>query len=361
MKTTYSMQNPEERAAKFEAELVQTLPNLLPSLRISRIRRQQRIGPLDVDLVLDVSTPLGRRRRIYVEIKLAATPSRIREGLRQFKALIPNQRHAYPVLASTFLGPRAREICREEGFGYLDLAGNCFLQFEDLYLERIVDKNPFPRPGRPSSLFTPVSSRILRALLEEPVRTWKVGELAQAAQVSLGQTSNVCRRLLGEDYVVKFQGRIQSNQAGKLLDAWREQYTLAKNTQVAYYSFEREPEQLMARLAATADPRQWRYAVTSFAAAFLVAPFVRGIGTVAWYVDGAATIDTWVKALDLRPAEAGPNVILLVPYDVGVFYRTQSVNSIALVGNVQLYLDLYGDPGRGREQAEFLRKEKLGF
>lgn len=198
-------------------------------------------------------------------------------------------------------------------------------------------------------------------MLEEPRRTWTLRELAEAAQVSLGQTSKVCRRLTEEEYAGKTEKGIQLTQPSKLLDAWREQYTLEKSTRKAYYSFERVPEQLMAKVAATGKEKGWRYAITSFAAASLIAPFVRGVGVTTWYVSDAAAVELWVKALDLRLVESGPNVRIFIPYDPGVFYRTQSINSVTLVGNIQLYLDLYADPARGREQAEFLREQKLGF
>jgi len=348
--------------ANLEAEIAKALPNLLPSLKLTQILKEQRIGSAIIDIIAEVLTPLGKRRKLYIEVKSIAAPSRIREALRQLKAAIKDQGNGYPVFALIFIGPRTREIFKEEGVGYIDLAGNCFLQFEDIYIEKIVDKNPFPSRGRPPSFFTPISSRIVRALLVEPDRQWKVSELAQAIQVSLGQTSNVTRRLLGEEYVARSQkGRLRLIQPGKLLDAWQEQYSLSKNTQMIYYSFERNTEQLTARVASTALERQWRYAITSFAAASLIAPFVRGIGMVTWYVDDTASIEQWVKALDLRPAESGANIMILVPYDKGVFYQTQTVNGIVLVSSVQLYLDLFNDPARGREQAEFLRKEKLGF
>jgi hypothetical protein len=171
----------------------------------------------------------------------------------------------------------------------------------------------------------------------------------------------VCGWLVDEDYVEKTKKKIQLTQPGTLLDAWREQYTLDKSTRVAYYSFNRVPEQFMERVAAVGKEKRWRYAVTSFAAASLIAPFVRGVGVTTWYVNDATAVDSWVKALDLRSAESGPNAVLLIPYDPGVFYGTQIVNDITLVGNIQLYLDLYANPARGREQAEFLRQEKLSF
>jgi len=348
--------------AGLEAEIAKTLPKLLPSLKVRKILREQRVGSAIIDIIADVLTPLGRDRKLYLEIKNITVPSRIREAIIQLKEAIKDQDNGYPVLASIFIGPGARSICKEEGVGYIDLAGNCFLQFDDIYIEKIVDRNPYPQRGRPSSLFTPISSRILRALLVEPDRQWKVSELAEATQVSLGQTSNVTRRLIEEEYLSKTQRiRLRLIQPGKLLDAWQEQYSLAKNIQMVYYSVERSPDQLISRASSIASDRKWRYAMTSFAGASLIAPFVRGVGIVTWYVGDASAVDQWVQAMGLRLAEAGANVMILVPYDKGVFYQSQTVNGITLVSNVQLYLDLYNDPVRGREQAEFLRKEKLGF
>lgn len=348
-----------DRLKALERTLLEKLPTLLPSLRLLKTRRPE--GPLEADLILEVSTPLGHRRELYLEVKDTLLPSRVRESLRQIKTAIPKRSQGYPVLASKFLSPRVREICREEGVGYLDLAGNCLLRFEDFHLEKAVDKNPFPHPGRPASLFAPVSSRILRAFLEEPERVWKLSELAQVVRVSMGQTSNVLRRLIEEEYLKKDQLGFQLTQPAKLLEAWREEYVFKKNAPSPYYSFERSPEKVIARVAEIGKTKALPYAVTSFAAASLIAPFVRGVGAVHWYVDDEQALSQWVKALDLRPAEAGPNAVMLLPYDEGVFYRVQSIKGMTLVGNVQLYLDLYSDPARGREQAEFLRKKKLGF
>lgn len=342
------------------AALLDKLPELLPSLTVTRFRAAARARASD-DLFVEVRTPSGRTHTLRVEVRASSAPSRIPHALRQLAAERPRTAGAYPVLASSFLSPRARELCREEGVGYLDLAGNCLLQFDDFHLQKIVDRNPFPPRGRPASLFSPISSRILRVLLEEPARAWRITEVSEAAQVSLGQASKVCRRLVDEAYAARLERRFRLSQPAHLLDAWRQAYPVDQNTQAAYYSFERDPEALVRRVAELAAARRWRYAVTSFAAAALVAPFVHGIGTVQWYLGEDATAAQWVEALDLRPVESGPNVVLLGPYDAGVFHRTQTVNGVTLVGNVQLYLDLSSEPARGREQAEFLRRQKLGF
>lgn len=347
---------PEARS--FRTELLKALPRLLLPLAVTEAGLTPK-AQAGRDLGVQVRTPSGRRRTLAVKIIADGSPSRIAQGLYQLSR--PRPAGAYPVAASRFLSPGARRLCREAGVGYLDLAGNCHLQFNDLYLEKVVDKNPFPRRGRPPSVFSPVSSRILRVLLEEPARAWQVVTLSHTAQVSAGQTSNVCRRLIAEASAQREQRRLHLSRPADLLSAWRDARALRQSTVLAYYSFEQDPERLMARVAQVAAERGLRYAVTSFGAASLIAPFVRGIGTLQWYLDAPEAVDGWVEALNLRPVEAGPNVVMRIPYDSGVFYRTQTVHGVSLVGNVQLYLDLCDESGRGREQADFLRKERLGF
>ena len=345
----------ERVSRKLERDVLRALPNLLPPLKLLRASLAEP-GTVAADVTADIATPSGRRRRLAVVVHAAATPGRIPAVLHRLARV-----KGYPVLASTFLSPGARQRCQEAGIGYLDLAGNCYLQFDDFHLEKHVETNPFPLRGRPASLFTPISSRILRRLLEPPAQTWKVSALAQQCQVSLGQASKVCRRLIEEEYAALVQRQLKLTQPGKLLEAWSAAYTMAHHTAMAYYSFERDPERVMARVASLAKEHRWRYAFTSFAAASLVAPFVRGVGVVPWYIEDETAAELWVQALDLRPVEHGANVLLRCPYDVGVFAHLQTVQGMTLVGNIQLYLDLYSDPARGREQAEFLRKERIGF
>jgi len=55
------------------------------------------------------------------------------------------------------------------------------------------------------------------------------------------------------------------------------------------------------------------------------------------------------------------NVHLLRPYDEGVFYRSRTIQGLVVVGDIQLYLDLYSDPARGRERAQRLREKEICF
>ncbi|MCB4755739.1 MAG: hypothetical protein LHV69_01665 [Elusimicrobia bacterium] len=341
------------------AHLLKTLPSLLPSLQILKRSTKKGQENTPTDATVWVKTPTGKKQKLIVKIKAATYPSNLIQAVRKLKASAPAP--SCPVLATSFISPQARKICREEGVGYIDLAGNCFLQFPDYLVEKVVEKNPFPRRGRPPSLFSPVSTRVIRAFLEEPQRTWKVIELAETMKASLGQASKITQQLIADGYIAKTGRELKLIAPTKLLDDWRDQYKSDTNGRTTTYSFEQYPERLMAHVAKSAEEKELRYALTSFAASSLVAPFVRGAETVEWYVENESAVDQWVQALDLRPVEAGANAVLIIPYDKGVFYRTQNVNELILVSNIQLYLDLTSNPARGREQAEFLRKERIPF
>jgi len=140
---------------------------------------------------------------IVGEIKELLQPRIAREISTQLKEALVNLNKVYPVLITTYLGERTRDILKKQGVGYLDLAGNYYLESNNIYVEKIVDKNPFVDKRKLKTIFKPISSRIHRVLLEELGKTWKILKLSKIARVSLGQISNVCRWLIDEEYLKK--------------------------------------------------------------------------------------------------------------------------------------------------------------
>jgi hypothetical protein len=51
----------------------------------------------------------------------------------------------------------------------------------------------------------------------------------------------------------------------------------------------------------------------------------------------------------------------MTPYDPGVFYAPVIKGGFRVVSLPQLYVDLHGHERRGREQAEKLRRDAMGF
>ncbi len=341
--------------------ILKELPFLLPALKVSKIEVEKKISDQVFDLAFKTKTKDRQEWLLLCEIKGLLQPRIAREISTRFKERIANSNRVYPVLITTFTGESTREVLKKEGVGYLDLAGNCFLEFNNVYIEKIVDKNPFVDKRKLKTIFKPISSRILRVLLEEPKKGWKILELSRIAKVSLGQTSNVCRWLIDEEYVKKDQGMYYLTEPGRLLDEWCRGYTYTQNRMFTYYSFERNLGKLIKRVVRISEDKELEYALTLLSGASLIAPFIRGISSLQMYVTDSENLSKWVSLLDLRPAESGSNISMYVPYDEGVFDKTQEIDDIRVVGNIQLYLDLYNYPARGREQAEFLRREEIKF
>ena len=251
-------------------------------------------------------------------------------------------------------------ICRQHNVGCVDLLGNVYLAFDNVYIERVVEEKLERRKRQLKNLFAPVSSRIVRAMLEEPDRAWTLTELAEATDASLGQTHKVSEKLVDEAFARKSrqEGLALTDPAG-LLDLWRETYDVKEANEVhSFHTSQRNPRRLMGEVERAAENLGRCYAFTLHAGASLIAPHVR-FNDVHFYVED--DLQTWVSALDLHTVEFGGNVHLLGPYDEGVFYQLRKPDGISVVGDIQLYLDLFKYPARGREQAEFLRDQEIGF
>ena len=64
---------------------------------------------------------------------------------------------------------------------------------------------------------------------------------------------------------------------------------------------------------------------------------------------------------DAKPVDEGQNVVFLqATRDAPLAFREQ-IEDLWVVNRFRLYVDLRGDPRRGREQADHLRSEVIGF
>jgi hypothetical protein len=88
------------------------------------------------------------------------------------------------------MGEVGRQVCRDAGVSWLDLSGNAQIVAPGLRIHVEGKPNAYKRPGRPSTVFSPRSSRIVRQLLIEPGRSLHQRELARLVGLDEGfQTS----------------------------------------------------------------------------------------------------------------------------------------------------------------------------
>jgi Uncharacterized protein conserved in bacteria (DUF2186). len=78
------------------------------------------------------------------------------------------------------------------------------------------------------------------------------------------------------------------------------------------------------------------------------------------YVRKAEVAEAMARDLNAREVQRGANLRISLPYyRISAFFGRQEVGELSLVSDLQLYLDLYDYPLRGREQAEQLFVRRL--
>ncbi len=305
------------------------------------------------DLVAKVKA--GRKEHILlIEFKTSGEPRNIAQVAGYMNA-VKKSISGYPVLVAPFVSSRGRKMCKELGLGFVDLTGNAYLKFNSVLIERWGKESKTKETRLLKSLFTEKSTWTIRKMFSNLNREWKMEELANESNVSLGQAYKVITKLEAEGFVDKKRGAITLSKPKELLDAWAKVYNFENQSTIGYYCPLKDQQSIFNALRKISLKQ---YALTLGAAASLVAPFVRSTD-VYMYIVGKA--DRIVKALRLKPVEFGGNVHLVTPADDGVLFAIQQVEGVTLVSNLQLYLDLYNYPMRGREQAEHLRNEVMRF
>lgn len=300
----------------------------------------------------------NKRVTLVCEVKDPGYPRQVRQAISQLHGYIAVQEpDAIPMVAASWLSPESRQLCIDGGVNYLDLAGNCRLLLDGVHIERETSERPKAAARAFRSIFSPKSAQVLRVLLRDPARPWKVSDLASAADVSLGQVSNVRSALIERGWAIADDAGLHLTDPAALLDAWREDYEPVKGERTLWYTIlhGRELEQALRNALVHSSGRAM---LASLSAAHWLAPYVRG-GMTYLYADPPA-VPGLVDALRLKPVSTGANVQIIVPDDPAVLNeRVDAGDGITVAPPVLAYLDLSLMDDRAREAADHLRERLL--
>jgi DNA-binding Lrp family transcriptional regulator len=304
------------------------------------------------------------RITILGEIESSGRPSRIRGTIAQLRRCAARFPDCVPVLVVPYLGDRGQQMCRAEGIGYIDLSGNCYLRWNGVYIDRVREGARPSMSKRAPSLFSDKASLVIRSALDSLGRPQQVRELARQLGLSPAWVSEILRRLISAGYAARVDERTVISRPLDLLSDWAESYSFARRNDLRSFFCEAQtPEQVIDQVASVPPHAVGRYALTLHAGASLVAPFSK-FHEVHIYIDPSGlrgeTERQWIEALDLQPAQRGGNVYLTWPYyKEGAFYGSRNIDGVWVASDIQLYIDLYNYPVRGREQAEHLMRNRL--
>lgn len=344
-----------------EHDAINLLEERLGTLPFVGLNRIDHVGGADLGFGILVELGTGSRvHRLACEVKKRGEPSVVLDTLLRLRQRLADRpREFTPVIIAPYLSPEARAICRENGAGYFDFFGNVYLALDGIYIEREREGRPLAERRELKSLFKPKSARILRVLLRDPHRSWRVADLADAAGVSWGQVSNVRGKLIERDWAAVTADGLRLVQPDALLDDWRDEYEAPAGQRQEFHTILHGAalEEALAAYLGTRDGTG-RAALASFSAARWLAPYGR-VGSHFFYADrqGLARLETHLR---LSPAKRGANVVVTLLEDEGPLLDTvEPAPGVVCTSAVQTYLDLHDAGERGREAADHLRQHCL--
>jgi DNA-binding Lrp family transcriptional regulator len=196
-------------------------------------------------------------------------------------------------------------------------------------------------------------------ILKDGGHLWGVRQLAQRVHLDPGFVSRMARELEKRDYITRINSKIKLRNPEGILDDWVRNYNFNKNKNYNYFLMATSSIDVLEKLRGLKIPSDVDYAFSVQAGGNLVAPYA-AYQEVHMYVSNEKALEYFKKRMNLRSAEQGANVILMLPYyKYSVFYDSRIIEGLRVVSDVQLYLDLHGYPIRGLEQAEHLLEKKL--
>jgi hypothetical protein len=307
----------------------------------------------------------GAKLLFAIEAKTLITPRRAPGAWRQLQHL---PKEIIRLIYAPVISPRVASFAKEQGIGYIDAAGNCWIHSERhrLLIERRGLKSDRKVPKSSSDPFSPKSSRIVRAMLSKPAKGWQVRELADDDDVGVspGLVVKVKRALIDEGYAIEHENLLYLLDPLGLLENWS---TMCPGPTQKISVYIRGDTGL-----AEETVHQWcernklTHARAGFSAAWRLAPETR-YNLAAMYVEDKGFEDRLLEMLadpfGGKQVESGANLELWRPFDQSVFAgMDKPPGSAPVTSPLQTYLDVKRAAGRGEEAAraifdKYLRSE----
>lgn len=295
--------------------------------------------------VLDVAAPDRSSAAFVVEERRTLDPRDVPVAVLRLQRAAEGR----PLMfVAPFLSPRTRELLRDAGASYADATGNIRLVLgrPGLFIEaRGDDKDSKSEPRPLRSLKGRTAGRVVRALCDFDA-PYGVRELADKASTPLGSVARVVGLLDREALVERDEaGRIERVRRPELIRRWVQDYGLRRSNQVMSCLAPRGLASVLAGLR-----RLDGYSISGSMAASR---------RLAWAAPRLAILyvqnpEGLARALDVRPTDAGANLLLLRPYDPVVFERTWSEDGLVFAALSQVAADLLTSPGRAPSEGDEL-------
>ena len=193
----------------------------IPFLQVSKVEQRLLTTPGRPEIVARVKVG-DTEKLILAEVKPNGQPRLVREAVADVSQYRVNYADAYGIVMAPFITPEGARICRAEGVGYIDFAGNCFLNFDRVFVSKTGKTANSIRRKRSRSWYSPRAERVVRTLLQFPNRSWRIRDLANEALVTPNQALHIKEHLARRQWLNTAKEGFALSRADLLLDEWTE-------------------------------------------------------------------------------------------------------------------------------------------
>lgn len=336
-------------STRLEHAAVELLKEAVQGYAALKVQEEESGGSTDrPGRILRIEPESGTPTAVHLQVRSSGTNPRTRANQKMVWVLDDAEANV-------------RQTLKADGESFVDVTGAVHLRLPGLVVDR-TDLEPAsvqPPSGVRRNPFADRASRVVRTLLSNPPgEAWTVKQLAEAADVAYSTAWYATRALEERQLIlVKRAGnatRIALEEPRALIRAWVSDYRWSENRTFRYHAPAGDPRRFLRRLLSQL-PSGLRWGLTLHAGAQLIAPHATW-DRIHMYVDLESEDEVLRLGSEVgdRAGEDGRLVLMLPYYDTSVWMGLREVDDLPVVSSIQLVLDLWHYPVRGREQAEHL-------
>ena len=267
-----------------------------------------------------------------------------------------------PILMAPFVSKESGELCEKLLVGYMDMSGNALIRARWMYIREYGNPNLFIQEQKSAkNIFNPtsrVSSLILRELLRDMTRPWKLSLLATHLGCSIGQVSKVKNFLCDQLWADMSNEGLRIIDAEAIMDAWSEEYGLHVPRLERMDCYTLLPiAEFEAHIQHIIDKNDYTACFTGLSGGVRYTPVVR-YNTVDLLVH-ERDAEALMTSSGCKQVDSGANVHMWVVEGTEWFHDERIIRSERVASPVQVVLDCMNIKGRGEEMARAVFEKEI--
>ena len=252
--------------------------------------------------------------------------------------ITPGYTNENVLLLSSYFPPGTQAFLDKNNINFVDLSGNCRIKRsrgnsnnKQNVLIRISGKpNEYPQKTKAVDVFSPRSSRVIKALLNSYSKSILAVDLAKTTKVSPALVTKILQNLVEQGFVAMEKRKgVRVIEPDLLLDEWATRYSQKRKIIIGRYYLNFSPGKNLVKttynLLSAINP-----ILTGTAGASLIAPFA-DVDLVEIYATSPPA-----KKENLIQVQRGENIRIYQPYDDQIMENPQNKKGISVVDNFQL-------------------------